>query len=188
MEAQDSGREYIDQMDSSRLATWKPPGKGVIRINTDAAFSAGMDQYGLGGVARDWKEGIIKAWANAARKTNEPLVEEAVAIRMGMIKAKEAQWKVVEFQSDCKVVVEMIMKESIRDSRVAVILEDIQNMKSLFDKCTFSFVNRLGNGCAHNLAKFAVKLVRQVDWEGNFPMWLKESAQKDLLVSYPVVT
>ena len=60
-------------------------------------------------------------------------------------------------------------------------------MKELFDQCTFSFVNKIGNSCAHNLAKFAVKLVRDVVWEENFPMWLKESAQKDLLDSNPFI-
>ena len=87
-----------------------------------------------------------------------------------------------------KAIVDMIGEENVKESRVAISLEDIQKMKGLFDKCIYIFsINRLGNNCAHNLAKFAVKLVRDVDWEGNFFIWLKESAQNDLLGSNPFV-
>ena len=85
------GGEYIEQTRSSRSATWKSSGKEVIRINMDAAFSTGMDKCGLGWVARDWKGRVLKAWAKSARKTSEPLVEEATTIRMGMVKVKKAQ-------------------------------------------------------------------------------------------------
>ena len=76
----------------------------------------------------------------------------------------------------------MIREKKVYKSKVAVLLEDIQKMKGLFDQYTFSFVNRLGNSYAHNLAKFAVKLVIDVDWEGNFPMRLKESTENDYYV------
>ena len=73
----------------------------------------------------------------------------------------------------------MINKENRKEAGVDFILEDIANMKCLFDKCTFSFVHRAGNKCAHRLAKFVVKLTRNVEWEECFPIWLYESAQND---------
>lgn len=36
---------------------------------------------------------------------------EAAALKMGMMMASEAQWKEVEFQSDCRAIVDMIMEE-----------------------------------------------------------------------------
>ena len=73
----------------------------------------------------------------------------------------------------------MINKENEQQTRVDIILEDIANMRCLFAKCTFSFVHRVGNSCAYSLAKFAVKLTKNVEWEECFPMWLHESAQND---------
>ncbi|XP_027127808.1 uncharacterized protein [Coffea arabica] len=111
-----------------------------------------MGRTGIGAVARNAEGKLMKAWARAEQKTSEPQVEEAAAIQMGMQMAQEANWKAVEFQSDCKAVVDMINKENEQDTRVDTILEDIANMRCLFEKCTFSFVHRAGNSCAHSLA------------------------------------
>ena len=82
----------------------------------------------------------------------------------------------------------MIKEDSNKKSRIAVILEDIEKMRSLFEKYTFCFVSRVGNKCTHKLAKVAVKPVRNVSWEGNFPMWLHKSVQTDHSGSYLLVT
>ena len=47
-------------------------------------------------------EKITKTWAKSEVKSNEPLVEEVATFRMGMMMAREAHWKAVEIQSDCK--------------------------------------------------------------------------------------
>ncbi|XP_071924941.1 uncharacterized protein [Coffea arabica] len=158
---------------------WRPPTIGTIKINSDAAFSQNMERIGIGVVTRNAEGELMKAWARAELKHSEPQVEEAVAIRMGMQMAWEANWKAVEFQSDCKEVVDMINKEDNQQTRIAIILEDIANMRCLFEQCTFSFVHRIGNGCAHSLAKFAVELTKKVEWEVCFPMWLHERAQNE---------
>lgn len=80
-------------------------------------------------------------------------MEEAAAIRMGMKMAQEAKWKAVEFQSDYKAIIDMIREGNVKESRVAVLLEDIQKMKDLFDQCTFSFVNKIGNSLCTQSSK-----------------------------------
>ncbi|XP_071914084.1 uncharacterized protein [Coffea arabica] len=172
--------KFIQQTTSSnRSEEWKPPSRGQIKINSDAAFSQNMKRTGISAVARNAEGKMMKAWARAELKVSEPQVEEAAAIRMGMQMACDANWKEVEFQSDCKEVVDMINKEKDHHTRIATVLEDIANMRCLFEQCTFSFVHRAGNSCAHSLAKFAVKLTKNVEWEECFPMWIHESAQKD---------
>ena len=84
----------------------------MIKINIDATFSQNMGRTGIGAVARNAEGKLVKAWARAAHKTSEPQVEEAAAIRMGMQMAQEANWRTVEFRSDCKEVVDMINKET----------------------------------------------------------------------------
>ncbi|XP_027067716.1 uncharacterized protein [Coffea arabica] len=181
--------EFIQQTaHSSNRGKWSPPPGGLIKINTDAAFSQNMRRTGMGAVARNAKGKLMKVWARAAYKTSEPQVEEAAAIRMGKQMAHEASWRAVEFQSDCKEVVDRINKENGQQSRVDVILEDIANMRCLFAKCTFSFVHRTGNCCAYSLAKFAVQLTKNVEWEEYFPMWLHESAQNEYKGSNPDVS
>lgn len=111
-----------------------------------------------------------------------PLTEEATAIRLGMLMAREAQWKEVEFHSDCKNIIDMILGKTKNEASVAVVLEDISSLKRLFNHYTFSFVNRSVNVVAHKLAKFAIRLVHDVEWEQDYPMWLQESTKKDVEV------
>ena len=65
------------------------------------------------------------------------------------------------------------------------ILEDIEDLKQIFDCCIFSFAPRTANGCSHSLAQFAVKLIRNVEWEGSFPAWLLDLVRKDMRVVFP---
>lgn len=110
------------------------------------------------------------------------MLEEAEAIRLGMLMARDASWSKVEFQSDCKKVIDMINAKEKHEASVAVILEDILVLRDGFDHCTFSYASRLSNSVAHNLAKFAVNIVSVVRWERLFPVWLQESAKRDVEV------
>ncbi|XP_027166351.1 uncharacterized protein LOC113766348 [Coffea eugenioides] len=186
---QDITGEFIQQTTiSSRIKTWRPPSRGTIKLNTNAAFSQNLERTGIGVVARNAEEELMKVWARAEVKRSEPRVEEAAAIRMGMQMAWKANWRAVELQSDCKDVVDMLNKKQKQQNSIGVILEDIANMRGLFEQCTFSFVHRDGNRCAHSVAKFAVKLTTNVEWDVCFPMWLQKEAQSDLRGSESAVS
>nr|XP_027108728.1 uncharacterized protein LOC113728530 [Coffea arabica] len=115
------------------LRKWRPPSRGTIKLNTDAAFSQNLERTGIGVVARNAEGELMKVWARAELKRSEPQVEEAAAIRMGMQMAWKANWRAVELQSDCKEVVDMINKKQKQQNNIVVILEDIANMRCLFE-------------------------------------------------------
>lgn len=175
--------ERIEHRDETSICT--PPvcrpqsNHGIIRIHSDAALDPIHCRSSKAVIARDDKGNLLRAWANSDEHLGSPLMEEAVAIRMGMLMAKEARWKKVEFCSDCKTFIDMIHGRSQCDATVAVVLEDILLLKRLFNLCTFSFVPRLGNAVTHKLAKFAVSLVKNIRWEKDYPMWLLESTKND---------
>lgn len=158
---------------------WRPPQQDEIKVNMDAAISLETNRTGKGIVARNWKGEIIRAWAVVETKKGEACMEEALAIRTAMQMGKEAGWKKVEFQSDCKQLIDKITAADLKDSSMSTVLEDIWQMREVFEQCTFSFVYRTGNDLCHRLAKFAIKLVNDVKWEHDFPVWLKELALKD---------
>ena len=106
-------------------------------------------------------------------------MEEADAIRQGLIMAKEAGWQRIEMQSDCKVAIEQIHKKGREETPIGTIMEDIKQLSGMFLCCTFSFVYKDGNRCAHQMAQFATKLVSNVIWKQSFPLWLKETIQED---------
>ena len=58
---------------------WTTPERGVIKINTDAAFNQSKDVAGWGIVARDDSGKLVSAWAGKENKHSEPAIEEATA-------------------------------------------------------------------------------------------------------------
>ncbi|XP_071924712.1 uncharacterized protein [Coffea arabica] len=175
----------ISKMGRQQQCRWEPPKEGVIKINTDAAISTKMVRIGVGIIARNWREKIVKAKEISECKRGEAGKEEALAIRSALVMAKDAGWTSIEVQTDCKGVVDQINIGNVQDSSIETILEDIGDLRQDFDCCKFSFVPRAGNGCSHSLAQFTVKLIRNVEWKNSFPMWLIDLVRKDMGVVTP---
>ncbi|XP_071933729.1 uncharacterized protein [Coffea arabica] len=158
---------------------WRPPDIGIVRINTDAAVPIKLAGAGLGMVARDSHGNLVEARGIRKYSRCGAELEEADAIRQGLVMAKEAGWREIEVQSDCKAVIERIHTKGREEAPIGTILEDIKQLCGMFQCCTFLFINRDGNRCAHQMAQFATKLVFNVIWKQSFPLWLKESIQED---------
>nr|XP_027071698.1 uncharacterized protein LOC113696490 [Coffea arabica] len=159
---------------------WEPPKEGVVRINTDAAISAKMVRIGLGIVARNWRGDLVKVRGISRRKKGEAATEESLAIRSALEMAQAAGWTKIEVQSDCRNVVSSINAGNVQDCKLQTILEDIEALKTSFDSCIFSFVPRSANGYSHEVAQFATKVVKTIDWQASFPTWLTVLARKDM--------
>ena len=65
-------------------------------------------------------------------RIGEPGIKEALAIRTAMQLGKEAGWRKIEIQSDCKSMIDCITTDSCNDCSYAVILEDIQKLREFF--------------------------------------------------------
>lgn len=78
---------------------WKPPKRGWIKLNTDAAAKKDKLRAGWGIATRGERGEIITCWARPERGCAEPVVEEAKAIRYALCKAKETGWR--KYQSNC---------------------------------------------------------------------------------------
>ena len=158
---------------------WRPPDTGIMRINTDAAVPIKLAGAGLGMVARDSHGNLVEARGIRKYSRGGAELEEADAIRQGLVMAKEAGWREIEVQSDCKAVIERIHANGREEAPIGTIMEDIKQLCGVFQYCTFLFINRDGNRCAHQMAQFATKLVSNVIWKQSFPLWLKESIHED---------
>ncbi|XP_027185164.1 urease accessory protein D-like [Coffea eugenioides] len=70
-------------------------------------------------------------------------VEEALALRAAMVRARIEGWRNVEFETDCKVVVDKLGEETAEDAQICRIIKDsIKQLSLAFDKCCFSFTKR----------------------------------------------
>nr|XP_027089582.1 uncharacterized protein LOC113710661 [Coffea arabica] len=165
---------------------WRPPDAGVMKINTDAAIPTNSAGAGLGMIARDCEGNIVQARGIRKYSSAGAEMEEADALRQGLLMAREAGWRRIEMQTDCKAAIETICKTGLGETPIGTIIEDIRHLSDLFQDCTFSFVYRDGNRSAHKMAQFATKLVSKVIWKQSFPLWLKESIQEDNRTNVPL--
>ncbi|XP_027174532.1 uncharacterized protein LOC113774164 [Coffea eugenioides] len=97
------------------------------------------------------RERVIRLYTDAAGK-GIASKEEALAIRNALLMAKQAGWAKIIVYSDCKSVVKQTNKCSENDSNIATILEDVQDLRTGFDRCSFVFVPRTENEISHVLA------------------------------------
>nr|XP_027124169.1 uncharacterized protein LOC113740852 [Coffea arabica] len=152
----------------------------VVSLYTDAAISAKRIRTGQGIIARNWKgtimraKGIVNQWKGTASK------EEALAVRNALLMAKQAGWTKIIVHTDCKSVVEQINRCSEYDYSIATIQEDVQDLRIGFDKCSFVFIPRTENEISHALAHFAVKVVHNIEWEQDFPIWLIDLVKREM--------
>ncbi|KAL3514327.1 hypothetical protein ACH5RR_027044 [Cinchona calisaya] len=68
-------------------------------------------------------------------RVSEQLIEKAKAIRLALIKAKEEGWRKVTILTSCRTPAHKLTKGSNEDALIGIILEDIINLKLLFDDC-----------------------------------------------------
>ncbi|XP_071939998.1 uncharacterized protein [Coffea arabica] len=149
---------------------------------TDAAISARMIRTGQGIVARKWNGMIMKAKAIVNQYKGEPMKEEALAIRNAMLMAEQVGWTKIKIHSDSKSVLDQIHRGNEYDVNIATILEDVQDLTTHFERYSFVFIPRTENEISHALAKFAVQLVDDIEWEQDFPVWLMDLVRKQMRV------
>ena len=182
------GREVWEEKIKQKAPTeWLPPVEGFVKLNVDATLSTVEGVIGWGVVARQGKGELLKAWAGRGERHTEAVVEEANAIRLALVKAGRMGWRKIVVQSDCKGVVEGIRTGCKKEPKVGAIVGDILRLKNQFEKCYFSFVKREGNCVCHYLAKFAMHVTSDIEWEEFFPIWLVNLAKKDVrAVAHPM--
>ncbi|XP_027157659.1 uncharacterized protein LOC113759290 [Coffea eugenioides] len=97
------------------VSSWLPPPQGCIKLNTDAALVLKDRRIGWGVVARKEDGEVVGAWAAGESRNGIPVVEEALAIRKAVIKARLCGWNKVEIQSDCKLMVDKLRERNVDD-------------------------------------------------------------------------
>ena len=68
---------------------WKQPQEGCIKVKTDAALSnkAGRVEWGI--TTKNWQDKVIATWAYLSKGCSSAKLEEALALRAAMIRAKQ---------------------------------------------------------------------------------------------------
>ncbi|OMO95972.1 reverse transcriptase [Corchorus olitorius] len=143
---------------------WRPPQRGFIKLNCDAAFDSSSGDTGIAVVCRDHNGELVDG-ASFFTQANSVDVAEALAVRLATRLACRRGWRNVIFESDNKDLVGRLCSTSKKDRWDTRTIElDIASLTCFFDSFSFSFVHRSANRAADWVAKNTRKRCCPVDW------------------------
>ncbi|GJN37087.1 hypothetical protein PR202_gb26009 [Eleusine coracana subsp. coracana] len=158
---------------------WRPPEVGYLKLNTDGAFYMMSSLGGTGAVLRNHEGTLVRAQARWYDHMEDASFAEALAVRDGMIMAKESGANRIIVESDCAVVLNMMATQERARSAISSIWHDVQELNTCFLSLNFCYTNRKANMAAHGCAKFATPGNAACNWESVAPDFLKYALTKD---------
>ncbi|OMP06477.1 hypothetical protein CCACVL1_01552 [Corchorus capsularis] len=153
-------------MGQSRQIAWMPPPLGVMKINTDASFSTENGEAGLGVVIRDDVGNVIASGSRRLYFIADSLYAEVHAILFGFEMALELGLDRCIVESDSLLAIREINKLDTVFWEGGCLIHEIRELASLFEFCSFQFVNREANMLAHSLVGLRLDNV----WCGTLPL------------------
>ncbi|KAL5738018.1 hypothetical protein ACOSP7_030779 [Xanthoceras sorbifolium] len=150
---------------------WSPPPAGSLKLNSDAAVKPGCSMMGSGAVVRDSQGKVVAASAKPLLGFFPTELGELLALREGLLLAKEFNLIVEWVELDAVNVVARV-SNSLLCSVVDHIISDV---KALFRDVGVSnchAIPRTGNGMAHSLASLAFSSKEEFCWFNPEPSFL----------------
>ncbi|GAU46827.1 hypothetical protein TSUD_100450 [Trifolium subterraneum] len=134
---------------------WEKPALGWVKCNVDVAFVSGSERTSVRLCFRD-SSGQFMAGMTQWQQTVISSVEgEACALLLAREEARHRGMDRVQFESDSKVLIEVIHMKRRGNSEFLSIVQDILSLMSSFLNFEVKFVRRQANSVAHTLARAA---------------------------------
>ncbi|KAL5784931.1 hypothetical protein ACOSQ2_007323 [Xanthoceras sorbifolium] len=152
-------------------ASWSPPPAGSLKLNTDAAVKSGFSVMGSGAVVRDDQGKVVAALAKPLLGFFPAELGELLALREGLLLAKEFSLVIEWVELDAVNVVARIFSY-FPSSFVDPIVNDV---KALFrDMGVFNChaIPRSRNGMIHSLAFLTFSSKKEFCWFNLEPSFL----------------
>ncbi|KAL6616221.1 hypothetical protein ACP70R_038491 [Stipagrostis hirtigluma subsp. patula] len=167
------------ELRQTSIIRWSAPPDGILKVNTDAAFSAEESTGATGVVIRDSAGNFIKGSAKRLSVVASALIAEAEACRTGLQLISGEWHNGVILETDSKTLVDLWCAKNGQRSEIATILSDIQELSNSFSSFSLNFVKRSANWAAHGCAQFAVRHRVNHVWVSQPPDFLLQCLQDD---------
>ncbi|GMN26456.1 hypothetical protein TIFTF001_001317 [Ficus carica] len=132
---------------------WLPPQPGYLKLHVNASVSPGSDHIGIGAVIHDEKGLILGAVAKSVEGTFSPFLAECIALREGLMIAKELESVTLVVETDAINVVSTV-SDNQELSVEGSILEDVKQLLVQVRSTGVYHIRRSANHVAHLLARF----------------------------------
>ncbi|PNY14022.1 ribonuclease H [Trifolium pratense] len=137
---------------SSNNKCWSPPPKGTVKINVDAHLGDGHWFSGL--ILRRWDGNAIGATTRLHAGSDEIIQGEAYAINDALDLVEKLCLPEVIIESDSQIFVNLVKKTRVRKNWGRIVERCISFLEAN-PSSSISWVNRVRNRVAHELAKWA---------------------------------
>ncbi|KAI8028987.1 hypothetical protein LOK49_LG01G02520 [Camellia lanceoleosa] len=165
---------------SPPINRWMCPPCGYIKLNVDASTRDRAFRAGIGIVGRTSVGAILFIKSIPLFTCPSPRVLEALAVREALQQVLFGQHRNIIVEGDAKVVYQSLNGAMQPPQDIAVIVQDCRTLSLSFNSVCFSFVPRLCNGVAHDIAHHALSIDEARVWDVCFPSWCLHSHQSDI--------
>lgn len=161
----------------STATVWRPPSRGRLKCNVDAAFCAKKKVAALAAILRD-SNGFMVTGSALRIPCYSSRLAEALAIREGLQLARSCFCEEIILESDNLELVEAC-RSGVLLTDEAVVIGDILEMKKAFSVCAFVWAPRLANQPADLVGKLLLAGTLPIDWVWHKPQSLASLLSKD---------
>ncbi|KAL8530440.1 hypothetical protein ACS0TY_007467 [Phlomoides rotata] len=165
-------------------AQWQHPPEGVLKLNSDVAFSDGF--VGFGFVLRNHEGTVLSAGSKRVVATGNRSLLEALALHYALGRVTSHGFHDLCLVSDSQTLISALQYHLEADPQTMLIVEVIRETAQTFNSWIFCFVRRGGNCVAHVLAHFAPKINFEKLWSGVIPECCKSQIVKDVRLCVPL--
>lgn len=138
---------------SSVVHKWRPPERGMLKLNVDAAYKVGLDSFSIGLVLRDHLGSFVAGKVLCFKIVSSVLEAETMAVHEGLKWLCSMPHQLVEVESDALLVVQAIKCDQNNLLEVGFILDACREMLKYNPGLSLSFAKRQANNAAHLMAK-----------------------------------
>ena len=162
-----SQKEVSTKKETSK--PWQAPSYGWVKVNSDAAWCSKQKKFGLGTTIRDYTGKVLASAATPISSSVSVDVAESWALERGAGLAKQLGFSAVVLESDCSAVIKALDLRTASAAEINYVFDNIHEICSNFHLYKFSYIQRMGNQVAHNLARLALSLENEQVWPMGTP-------------------
>lgn len=165
-----------------KVERWHPLDLRLQKMNVDAEVSEETCRVGVDVVVCDAEGQVLSAIAEIVHGNFDPYVAECIALRQGLLFAKDTGLQVIYVETDSLNVVRAFGRDDML-AEEGLILNDVRLLLEEVSKGTCRRISRAGNKAAHSLTKFALSSFCSGYWLEEITDWISHIITSDLLVN-----
>jgi hypothetical protein len=163
------------------LAFWVKPPYGWTKLNWDAATDIHRNRMGVGLIGRDFLGVVRVCSCSFMPYLTDPAMTEAFAARQGVELCRFMGYKMVIFEGDSQVVVQVLKGERGVRGDFVDIMADTRVLLDFFTNWRVQHVRRTGNVAAHRFARMGVSQNVTKVWFDGCPNSVSDVVCQDLV-------